>query len=474
MAVMHILLVEPDPKLRAPLLKMLHGAGHLVSVAADWNDGLARSGEEVDAIVVDYPSDIAASGAAAVLGQFRARRQQPVLVLASSQDCRRLRQRVLAPGIRAIPRMALLEELRALERRPSTDTIRKASTDQFRRQAVQTASRPPSTPLSSTQTATITDGSPLEQFRVVDETIPVGTVLDKYRIDALVGKGGFAHVYRATHLVLGMPVALKVLKRSLALNEPQVVEGFCTEARNAIRISHPNVVRVHDVTKTDKHAYLVMEWLEGVSLSDVLATTGRIPANDALRIGIAVCSGLEAALAHGTIHRDVKPGNILLANDGAVKLVDFGLAKNLRQSALAGVAVDHSRIVGTPSYMSPEQAFAPETIDCRADMYSLGATLYHAIAGRTPYVADDAIQMLMLHRDHPVPDLSEAASDCPDEVAGLVSRMMAKEQAKRFSSYAELRALMQSLLEGMANGGEDATNGWSAMFLRKRTAPAGQ
>jgi CheY-like chemotaxis protein len=473
MPALHILLVEIDPKLRAPLLKMLHGAGHLVAVAADWNDGLARSGEDFDVLVVDYPSDIAAAGAGAVLAQFRARRQPPVLVLASTQDCRRLRQRMISPGVRVIPRMSLLEELRALERRPGTDTHRRATgagTDTFRKPAAP-RSAPSTTPFPSTETAPVGEVSPLDQFRAVDEVLAAGTVLDKYRIDALVGKGGFAHVYRAWHLVLGMPVALKVLKRSLALNEPQVVEGFCTEARNAIRISHPNVVRVHDVTKSDKHAYLVMEWLDGVSLSDVIASTERIPANDALRIGIAVCSGLEAALAHGTIHRDVKPGNILLGNDGAVKLVDFGLAKNLRQSALQGVAADHSRVVGTPSYMSPEQAFAPETIDCRADMYSLGATLFHVIAGRTPFMADDAIQMLMLHRDQPLPDLVEVAPDCPDEVAGLIARMMAKEPEKRFTSYNELRSLMQSLLEGMANGGEDATNGWSAMFLRKRPTP---
>jgi hypothetical protein len=472
----HVLLVATDGKLKPPFVKMLVAGGHLVGMTCEWSDAVQRAGEDFDAVVVDFAGDVAEPGVAALLNQLRARRAVPVLAMTGGNDIRKLRSRVLAPGIRVISRMSLLEELTALERKPSTDTFRRPTTDAWKRAAAMRTPRPatstatattPSTRAARDETTTA-DGSVLDEFRASDELLAVGATLDKYRIELLVGKGGFAHVYRAQHLVLGMPVALKVLKRSLAATEPQVLESFCAEARNAIRISHPNVVRVHDVNRGPKITYLVMEWIDGTSLSDVLSSTGRLPATDALRIGIAVCDGLEAALAHGTIHRDVKPGNILLADDGLVKLVDFGLAKNLRQSSLpSGGTSDASRIVGTPSYMAPEQAFAPETVDCRADMYALGATLFHALTGTLPFRGEDAVQLLLKHRDDPVPDVSQFAPDCPEELAGLVTRMMAKEPGKRFAAYAELRGHMQSLLDGLIEDGAERTNGWSTVYVRK-------
>jgi serine/threonine protein kinase len=478
----HILLIDHDAKARSATTRMLVSAGYLVGLACDLTSGAARANEEFDLVLVNYPGDLSEMVAVRALLQLRGRRQLPVLVLASSADCRNLRNRLLAPGVKAIARIGCLEEIRHLERLTSAlgDATRKQSAFDIEatrspampRMFMDQGERAPApAPVSRDDTWT-TDT--LAQLRA-DETLRPGSVVDKYRIEALVGTGGFAHVYRVTHLVLSMTCALKVLKRSLASSRPDVVANFCTEARNSIRISHPNVVRVHDVTRSPQHTFLVMEWIEGVSLADVLNTTGRLPANDALRIGIAMCAGLEAASDQGMIHRDIKPANILLANDGAVKLVDFGIAKDLNTAPRPGAPSEAATIVGTPLYMSPEQAFAPETVDCRSDIYSLGATLYHACSGQPPFRASDPMRILAMHRDEPATDLAELVPDCPPSLRDVIMQMLEKRQDRRPESLAVLRARLQSLLDGMQEDGTDASNGWSSVYMRsskKKTADA--
>ncbi len=471
----HILLVDHDAKARSATARMLISGGYLVGMAADLASGVARANEDFDLVLVNYGGDLSEMVAVHTLLQLRGRRQLPVLVLATSHECRRLRNRILAPGVKAIPRIGVLEEIRHLERITSAliDVNRKQSSidgDTTRPTAAPAAiPRMFMVPAAASQQSredTWTSDT-MAQLRA-DETLRPGSVIDKYRIEALVGTGGFAHVYRVTHLVLSMSCALKVLKRSLATSRPDVVANFCTEARNSIRISHPNVVRVHDVTKSPLHTFLVMEWIEGVSLADILNSTGRLPANDALRIGIAMCAGLEAALDQGMIHRDMKPANILLANDGAVKLVDFGIAKDLNKMVGPRSAqAETTTIVGTPLYMSPEQAFAPESVDCRSDIYSLGATLFHACSGRPPFQAGDPIRILAKHRDEAPPELDSLVADCPAELCDLIKQMLAKDQRARPQTLRELRQRMQSILEGLQAEGADASNGWSNVYLRK-------
>lgn len=482
-----LLLIESDANLRSVLMKMLVGGGYAVIPVDDWQSGLSRANEQIDIVVLGFHSDMSRTGklsnkeAVAKISQLRAKRPVPVIVLTSTEECRNLSNRSLAVGIRAVPRLEVLEEVRRIRNRsflaaggaggevmrpirsPPRIIAPLARQPQARPSSTWAGTRSPQRTVPPSTNAAYSHG--LDGL-LAEKPLSPGTIIDKYRIDAYVGEGGFAHVYRATHLVMSMPCALKVLKPSLAERQPQVVDGFCCEARNAINISHPNIVRVHDVTRGGPYTYLVMEWIEGLSLADVLRASVSLPANDALRIGIGVCAGLEAASAIGTIHRDVKPGNILLANKGVVKLVDFGLAMNLRTGDATAESAS-SMVVGTPAYMSPEQAFAPEYVDSRSDMYSLGATLFHICAGCPPYQGDDTLQLLLRHREHPIPNLCHFSDDCPPEFAGLVTRMLAKRMEDRFASLVALRTHMQELLDGMVDDGTSQSNGWSNVYLRK-------
>ncbi len=488
-----LLLIEPAAALRPVLVKMLEGAGYVLTVTADWHEGLASAGGDFELIILGWKGGTIDASAIAMIEQLRAKRRLPVVVLLSAQECRALSNRALAPGIWAAPRLELLDEIRRLRNRAMLAAGRALDDVSHAPRRMPTPLPRTPTPLPADQAAAPADASararpasstvPLTpdqlaaQARqdlpglVAERTLSEGTVVDKYRIERLVGQGGFAHVYRATHLVLNMPIALKMLKGTLAEAQPHVIEGFCTEARNAIRISHPNVVRVHDVTRSGSMTYLVMEWIDGLSLADVIKTTGSLPVNDAIKIGIAVCEGLEAALAYGIIHRDVKPGNILLANNGAVKLVDFGLAMNMRHGP-DSTELEFAPLVGTPAYMSPEQAISPGSVDSRSDIYALGATLFHACAGRTPYFGDDPFQMLLQHRDQPIPDLAREVDDYLPEFAGLVTRMLAKDKDLRFSSLAQLRGHLQDLHRSMVREGVVQNNGWSSVYLRRHARAA--
>ncbi len=151
-----------------------------------------------------------------------------------------------------------------------------------------------------------------------------------------------------------------------------------------------------------------------------------------------------------------------------MKLVDFGLAMNLRQGPTTN-EMEIAPLVGTPAYMSPEQAISPGSVDSRSDMYALGATLFHACAGHAPYFGEDPFQMLLQHRDQPVPDLAREVHDCLPEFGGLVTRMLAKDKDQRFSSLALLRMHMQDLLDGLVREGAVQNNGWSSVYLRKHS-----
>jgi len=212
--------------------------------------------------------------------------------------------------------------------------------------------------------------------------LPAGSILDKYRIEALLGTGGFAAVYRATHLLLRVPVAIKLLRSDVVRAHPRFTRLLCDEAGMAAKVDHPNVVRVLDVTHTQRITYIVLEYVDGRSLAAAIRKCGRLPIEEVIRIGVDVCTGLEAALRSGLVHRDVKPGNILLTKAGAAKVADF--------MAYRADAADAGRMVGTPQYMSPEQARHPADVDFRTDIFSLGASLFHAAGGRLPFAEGSA------------------------------------------------------------------------------------
>ncbi len=241
--------------------------------------------------------------------------------------------------------------------------------------------------------------------------------------------GGFAAVYRATHLLLKTEVALKLLRADVLERQPTIAGQLLDEARYAARIDHPNVVRIFDVTHTERITYIVMELIRGETLARRIERHGALPLGDTVRIGLDVAAGLEAGLREGLIHRDIKPANILIAQTGAARIVDLGLAN--AAIAQAGASPDvRPAVVGTRGYMAPEQGRHPGTIDFRADIYGLGVTLCEAATGRRPG-ADE---------------LRRAAARVAGPLGGVIERMVAEDPADRPASYADLMALLRTAI----------------------------
>ncbi len=287
-----------------------------------------------------------------------------------------------------------------------------------------------------------------------EELLARGSIVDKYRIDGLLGKGGFAAVYRATHLLLGTKVAIKLLRPTLLERQPGLALQLCEEARFAARINHPNVARVLDVT-THALTYIVMEYIDGMSLGQRIDRGGPLPPADTLRVGMQVVAGLQAGLDQGLIHRDIKPANILLARTGEVKIVDFGLARQSARRPEAPRARAPS-VIGTYGYMSPEQADDPEAVDFRADIYSLGVTLYEASTGQLPFLTSDPVACIQLHKTRPVPRPEDRIVGFPTAVSSLITWMLAKNREERPGTYDELHSAMSRTLAALACEAPDA------------------
>ena len=275
-----------------------------------------------------------------------------------------------------------------------------------------------------------------------------GSVIDKYRIEALIGTGGFGAVYRATHLILRTSVALKLLKPEVVRKNPFLAERLCEEARFAAQLNTPGMVRVFDVTHSPRLTYIVMEYIEGLSLSETLRASGPMDHRRVVWLGLQVCLALKAALAEGLIHRDVKPANILLAKSGAVKIVDLGLA----QQVGAETTPEQQSFGGTPNYMAPEQSTDPNRVDFRSDIYALGVTLYQAALGRLPFSGADAMETIRMHQAAPVPLPSALAPGFPAELERLLLWMLEKQPEARPASYDQLLTALDEVLAGMSLG----------------------
>jgi serine/threonine protein kinase len=273
-----------------------------------------------------------------------------------------------------------------------------------------------------------------------------GVIIDKFRLEELVGKGGFAAVFRATHLLLNTPVAIKLLRPKAMKKHPNLAALLCDEARFAARIDHPNVVRIYDVTHTPAVTFIVMEYLEGGTLGQLIREQGRLAPIRVLRVGLDVTEGLKAGLDQGLIHRDIKPSNILFGRGGATKIVDLGLAQMAGEEDTGEEQLRKLSVVGTPAYMAPEQSVPPGLVDFRADIYALGVTLYHAAVGRPPFPTDNAERVMAMHRSEPVPLPESVVPGFPPALSKLLMRMLEKNPAARPESYLALSAAMQQVL----------------------------
>src|SRR5262245_20239543 len=222
----------------------------------------------------------------------------------------------------------------------------------------------------------------------VESALPVPSappeLLDhpRYRLLGLLGSGGMGMVFKAEHRLMGRPVALKLIHRHL-LERPAAVERFQREARAAARLGHPNIVTAHDAEQAGAAQFLVMEYVEGETLDRVVERSGPLSVAQACDYVRQAALGLQHAHERGMVHRDLKPANLIVTAAGQVKILDFGLAQ-LAEECRAGLTPDGA-LIGTPEYLAPEQARDPGAADVRADLYSLGCTLYHLIAGAPPF-----------------------------------------------------------------------------------------
>ena len=289
--------------------------------------------------------------------------------------------------------------------------------------------------------------------------LQTGQLFGNYRIVRLIGEGGFGEVYLAENPLIDRRVAVKVLHAALA-QDAELVRRFLNEARAASAIRHPNIIDVLDAGGTaDGAPYILMEFLEGVSLQKRLADVGRLAVPQVLDIASQAGSALAAAHAAGIVHRDLKPENLFLVPDtGAptgerVKVLDFGIAKMKHGSKTGGtVRTQSGLIMGSPAYMSPEQCKDSADVDLRSDIYSFATILYELLAGRTPYVAATGTELLVMHLTETPRPLRELAADVPAQVESAIMRALARAREDRFDG---ISAFLGALRETAGRGTVD-------------------
>jgi serine/threonine protein kinase len=265
----------------------------------------------------------------------------------------------------------------------------------------------------------------------------------KYRIKRELGRGGMGVVYQAQHTVMERSVALKVINPSV-LDNPEALARFHGEVKAAGRLDHPNIARAYDADQAGDLHFLVMEFVEGVNLAQVLEQKGPLPIPHACHYVRQAALGLQHAFEQGMVHRDVKPQNLMLTPKGLVKVLDFGLARMRRERNRGRGLTQLDSFMGTPEYVAPEQAADARSADVRSDVYSLGCTLYFLLTGRPPFVEDTAVKLVLAHLEKVPKPLHEVRPDVPRELSALVARMLAKDPAQRFQTPVEVAQALLS------------------------------
>jgi Protein kinase domain len=273
------------------------------------------------------------------------------------------------------------------------------------------------------------------------DVIHEGAIIAGYRIERPLGAGAMGQVYRAVQLSMNRAVAFKVMSPKLASNR-RFRERFVREARAAGRLHHPNLIAVHDVGEADGLMFFSMELVEGTSVSELLRQHGRIPEMRALEICRQVLEALKFAHAAGVIHRDIKPDNLMVTKSGMVKVADLGLARAEDAEDASVTATNVGAVMGTPHYMAPEQGRDAHSVDHRADLYAVGATLYHLICGHTPFNGEGAMEVLMRAASQPLKFPEPGPSPA---VQVLISRLMEKDAKDRPQSASEVIEMISKL-----------------------------
>ena len=290
----------------------------------------------------------------------------------------------------------------------------------------------------------LSTGLPTVRLPTGDGTVDplVGGRLRHFEVERLLGRGGMGSVYLGMDTSLERPVALKVLSPEIG-HDPEVVARFEREARAQARLRHPNVAQIYFIGEESGLHFFALEFLEGPALDEVLAVR-RLPWTEAVEYTIAAARGLRAALAHGFIHRDVKPSNLVLDRESGIKILDFGLVKSLNGDA---ELTRNGAIIGSPLYMAPEQGRG-EDVDHRADIYSLGCALYHMLTGKPPFSGPSPVGVIAMHMSERAEPVRAVAPDVPDRLARVVECMMAKQPVDRYLGYDELINALEAARPG--------------------------
>ncbi len=279
-----------------------------------------------------------------------------------------------------------------------------------------------------------TVASPLRPFAGAAPLGPGQRIANRYTLERELGHGGMGFVFLARDEQLGERVALKVISGSMAADPAAAAERFRREVAAARKITHANVIRIHDLIEDGERLLLSMEYVEGMTLAAYLGRVGALQVAEARHLLGQICDGLAAAHAAGVVHRDLKPGNVLLDAEKRVKVIDFGLAK---ASFLAGMTAT-GLILGTPEYMAPEQVRGLPC-DTRTDLYSLGALAYHLLSGRPPFAGETPIAIGFAQVSETPRPLRELRPELPESLDAAIAKALAKDPANRFLDALELK-----------------------------------
>jgi serine/threonine-protein kinase len=290
--------------------------------------------------------------------------------------------------------------------------------------------------------------------------------LGQYRLKLRLGQGGMGEVYLAEHLLLRRPCAVKLIRPAQAL-EPTTLQRFEREVQSMATLTHPNTVEVYDYGHTeDGTFYYAMEYLPGANLEQMVTRYGPLPPGRAIHFLRQVCGALHEAHGIGLLHRDVKPSNVLACERGGVydvaKLLDFGL---VQESALAGKNADRltvqGTVLGSPPYMSPEQAAGKPSLDGRSDLYSLGGVAYYLLTGQPPFARETAMEMLLAHAYETPEPPSRLRPEVPADLEAVVLRCLEKDPARRFADAHELDRALAACRDAGAWTEDDAVAWWN-------------
>ena len=269
---------------------------------------------------------------------------------------------------------------------------------------------------------------------------------DRYEMQQRIGRGGMADVYLARDVLLDRLVAIKVLFPEFA-TDPAFVERFRREAQSAANLNHPNIVSVYDWGRSNNTYFMAMEYVPGRTLAEALNDVGPISASKAAEVGIEVAAALSFAHRNNVVHRDIKPGNILIGSNGQLKVADFGIARALGSAADSGLTA-HGAVMGTAAYFSPEQAQGGQP-DPRSDLYSLGIVLYEMVAGQVPFSGDTPVSIAYKQVHEAPTPLHQFAPDVPRAFEAIVARLLAKDPARRYPTAEAVRDDLRRFRDGL-------------------------